>query len=468
MTTTDVLDTSHQDTADTGETQAQRLAAARERFAPLFASIAEGVRERDASRELPYQQIRDLVAAGFGALRVPVQYGGAGLDSHGFYELLVDLAAADSNIAQALRGHFAFVEDQLAARPGPVRDEWLARIADGQIAGNAWTEVGAVALGGVDTTVTPGADGEEWTVSGTKYYSTGSIFADWLDVFSRRADTGDNVIAYVATDQSGVTRSDDWTGFGQRTTGSGTTVLDSAVVRPEHVVPVPERFGFQTALYQQVLLATLAGIARSAADDVAQALLRRTRGYSHGAGVTNQDPQLLQVVGEVDAAAEAARAVVAQVSATLQAAADAAVTRWEPVSADALPDAAGSGERATSSATGETPERALRVGGPGAEAAAAANDVAERASARGQVVLSQLIPAAVTRLFDALGASATDAGADLDRHWRNARTVSSHNPWVYKARILGEQAVHGTAPDPLWGVGNVTVPDAQEGSQEQG
>jgi alkylation response protein AidB-like acyl-CoA dehydrogenase len=43
-----------------------------------------------------------------------------------------------------------------------------------------------------------------------------------------------------------------------------------------------------------------------------------------------------------------------------------------------------------------------------------------------------------TGLFDVLGASATSSARDLDRHWRNARTVASHNPARYKARALGE------------------------------
>jgi alkylation response protein AidB-like acyl-CoA dehydrogenase len=71
-------------------------------------------------------------------------------------------------------------------------------------------------------------------------------------------------------------------------------------------------------------------------------------------------------------------------------------------------------------------------------------------------VLSRSVPAAVTRLFDALGASATDTGRDLDRHWRNARTAASHNPWVYKARIVGDRAVNGVPPLRLWAVGRAS------------
>src|SRR5690606_38397356 len=78
---------------------------------------------------------------------------------------------------------------------------------------------------------------------------------------------------------------------------------------------------------------------------------------------------------------------------------------------------------------------------------------AEFASARAQVVLSQTVPAAATRLFDTLGASAISATHALDRHWRNARAVASHNPWLFKARQLGDLAVNGTVPDFVWSIG---------------
>ena len=42
----------------------------------------------------------------------------------------------------------------------------------------------------------------------------------------------------------------------------------------------------------------------------------------------------------------------------------------------------------------------------------------------------------------------------LDRHWRNARTAASHNPWIYKARIVGDWAVNGTEPLYVWQIGN--------------
>jgi len=434
-----------------GATPAE-LAAVRERLAPVLERLAAGTIERDAARELPLAGVAELAAAGFGALRVPRSHGGAGLNLEQLFDVLVDVAAADPNAAQALRGHLAFVEDRLVARPGPARDAWLARFVAGELVGNAWTDAPAETVGGRTTTLRRADSGEGWALDGTKYYSTGSLFAQWIDVYAASPGHGEDVIALVRTDVGGVERFDDWDGFGQRGTGTGTTIFTGAPVRDEDVVPGSDRFGYQTAFYQQVLLATLAGIVRTAADEGASALRERVRGYSHGAAAgPAADPQLLQAIGEVDAAAFAARAVVRQAAASLDAAAAAHLARWGGRHAPRAGGRAEDGDTAPATAgTGTGPgvvgHRDVR------EAVAAANDAAELATGRGQVVLSVSVPAAAARLFDALGASGTSTSRSLDRHWRNARTVASHNPWVYKARDAGDALVNGKAPTRLWSV----------------
>mgnify|MGYP002041560537 FL=1 len=97
------------------------------------------------------------------------------------------------------------------------------------------------------------------------------------------------------------------------------------------------------------------------------------------------------------------------------------------------------------------------LGTPETEAAVIA---AELRSAQAQIVLTDLVPRAASRLFDTLGASAVRSGTALDRHWRNARTVSSHNPWIFKARQLGDHAVNGRTPESVWSVGQAKVLEA--------
>lgn len=394
-------------------TDYERLAS---RFRPIFQRIAHGALERERTRALPYEQIVWLKEAGFGAIRVPVEYGGAGASLPQLVQLLIELAEADSNLPQALRGHFAFVEDRLNAPPSAPRDKWFERFLAGDIVGNAWTEVGGVKIGDVITRVS--RQGDQWVVNGTKYYSTGSIFADWIDVYAQRDDNGADVIAAVNTHQSGVQQSDNWDGFGQRTTGSGTSLFDNAVVDEENIIDFSTRFKYQTAFYQLVLIAVIVGTGRCALRDISHEVRQRTRVYSHGnAPRVSEDVQVQQVVGQIAARVYAAEAT--------------ALRAAEPA------------QRAYETRFGDD-----------VEADEAANVAAEIESAKAQIAVSELILQATTDLFNALGASGVSENKRLDRHWRNARTAASHNPLIYKERIVGDWQINGKNPPFVWQIGD--------------
>ena len=386
-----------------------------ERFRPIFARIAAGALEREQSRSLPFEQVKWLKEAGFGAVRVPIQYGGAGASLSQLFELLIELAEADSNLPQALRGHFAFVEDRLNAQADAPQDTWFKRFVEGDLVGNAWTEIGSVKIGQVGTRVS--RLGDHWVVNGTKYYSTGSIFADWIDLYAQRDDNGADVIAAVRVQQPGITQSDDWDGFGQRTTGSGTSVFENAVVEPENLLDFATRFKYQTAFYQLVLLAVQTGAGRAAVHDITEEVRKRTRIFSTGnASHVSQDVQVQQVVGKASAQVYAAHATTLRAAAALQVAYE---SRF---------------------AHDEVAERK-------------ANIAAELESAQAQVVIADLVLRATSDLFNALSASATSTGKALDRHWRNARTAASHNPLIYKERIIGDWEINGSEPPYVWQIG---------------
>lgn len=384
-------------------------------FRPLFARIAAGAAEREHTRTLLHDAIQMLKTAGLGTVRLPREKGGWGASLPQLFQLLTELAEADANLPQALRAHFAFVEDRLNQPDSPQRDRWFRRFLDGELVGSGWTETGNVRIGDVLTRVTPGEQG--WTLQGEKFYSTGALYADWIDVFARRSDNQRDVIVLVSTHQPAVTREDDWDGFGQRLTGSGTTRFADAQVEPDHVYDFTTRFRYQTAFYQHVLLATLAGIGRAIARDGAAGVAARERIYSHSnAGASRQDAQVLQVIGEITSHAFAVEATVLRATHSLQSA-------YESHLSD--------------------DDGALQ----------AINDRAEAEAGQAQVIASELVPRAATALFNALGASDTRAGKALDRHWRNARTVASHNPVIYKARDIGDWKVNGKAPTGIWQIG---------------
>ena len=391
----------------------QALAAT---FRPIFERIAAGAVERERGRVLPHEPISWLKKAGFGALRIPRDKGGWGASLPQLFGLLSELAEADSNLPQALRGHFAFVEDRLNQPDSDERDRWFGRFVEGDLVGNGWTEIGPVALGDVNTRATPLERG--WSLSGEKFYSTGTLFADWIDVFARRNDTQGDVIALVSTHQPSVQREDDWDGFGQRLTGSGTTRFNEAFVEQAHLFDFADRFRYQTAFYQHVLLASLAGIGRAVARDATQGVRARSRMYSHGnASVSRQDAQVLQVVGEISSLAFAVEATLLRATHSLQEAYEAHTSDDETL----------------------LTER---------------NVLAEAEAGQAQVIASELVPRAATLLFNALGASDTRLSKALDRHWRNARTLASHNPVIYKARDVGNWRVNGVPPTGVWQIGN--------------
>ena len=63
-------------------------------FRPIFQRIASGAVEREQQRKLPYEPIQWLKESGFGAVRVPLEYGGGGASLPQLFQLLIELAEA--------------------------------------------------------------------------------------------------------------------------------------------------------------------------------------------------------------------------------------------------------------------------------------------------------------------------------------------------------------------------------------
>jgi alkylation response protein AidB-like acyl-CoA dehydrogenase len=236
------------------------------RFRPAFRRIRADAVEREARRRLPLDEVAWLKELRFGGLRVPAEAGGIGATLPELFNLLIELSEADSNLTQALRGHFGFAEDIVNSASAERRGLWLPRLARGDIVGNAWTEVGGGTVAGFSTRVSQRA-GSLW-LNGAKYYTTGSYLADWIDV-GASDEAGNGIGVTVARDAPGVRVVDDWDGFGQILTVSGSATFADVQVEPGHVVPDEGRPKYFPAFFQLVHLATLAGIARAAAADVA-------------------------------------------------------------------------------------------------------------------------------------------------------------------------------------------------------
>jgi alkylation response protein AidB-like acyl-CoA dehydrogenase len=376
----------------------------------LLADIAAGTRAREQEDRPPYDVIDLVRDTRLGALRLPVEEGGAGASFREFFAMLIDLAEADPNVAHILRAHFWFVELRLLSTDQRERSRWLGKVAEGTIFGNAASEVGGRTVGTYELDTHLTHDGDRFRLNGTKYYSTGSLFSDWIAVYASTED-GQLASAIVPADRVGVTLEEDWDGIGQRMTGTGTTRLVDVSVAPEEVILFPggeERPpSYVGAFLQLYLTAVIAGITRSVTDDAVKLVRERPRTYSHAAAAqASADPQLQQVVGQIASHSFAAEALVLLAAESLDLAGASVI--------DGVPDAALARQASVS-------------------------------AAKAKVVVDEIAPRIATALFDVGGASATRRSHDLDRHWRNVRTLSSHNPTVYKARAIGDLAVNETA-----------------------
>jgi alkylation response protein AidB-like acyl-CoA dehydrogenase len=361
--------------------------------------------ERD--RELQYDAVRRLRRSGVLGLRVPAPHGGPGGSARDVLGAVIQIARGSSNVAQALRAHFGFAERLLSNRATEdERRQWFPIINSGVVFGNAITDANGKAPSSADTTVLADADGV-LRLNGYKFYSTGTLFADVIAVSAIDAQ-GRDLQAIVPTDRDGVELFDDWDGFGQRMTASGGTRFTDVMVHPTEVTTVSDgaHLGHSTGFLQLYLAAVAAGIARAVADDAVTYVRERARPAAHSIAATAAgDPFVLEAVGDVAADAAAAETLVL-------AAADGIDALVETGSQD--------------------------------DAAALADLAIDIAKA--QLVAERLTLAAAQRLFDTGGASATSRTLNLDRHWRNARTVASHNPLAYKAHATGNYLVNGTWP----------------------
>jgi alkylation response protein AidB-like acyl-CoA dehydrogenase len=370
-------------------------------FAEFLARVSAGAVAREADRHLLYDEVAELQALGFGALRFPADQGGGGLTVEELFSRLIDLSAADSSLGHLYRGHIAFVEGLLFDERESGRDisAWIERIVAGDLVGNAQSERQETAT--ITTRLDRGADAI--SVTGTKYYTTGSIYADWIHLAALDGD--DRVAVTVSVHDGGVAITDDWDGFGQLLTGSGTTVFDGAPVDPANIAtaPLAPAALCQTgSILQLSLLAVVAGIAQAALVDTVSFVRPRRRTFGFAGETLPRDDSLVHaVVGELGSVAHTARALVLDAARQL--------------------DAVAAGTRDAHSVLLDV----FRV----------------------QQVLPPLVLGVLGRLFEVGGASAVSRTIALDRHWRNVRTIASHNPAVQRAAALGQFELNGTMPE---------------------
>lgn len=377
----------------------EALGVAREQAA----AIAQGAAERDRERRLPYAELDALSASGLLAITVPAAHGGADVSARTLAHVIRLLAAGDPNVAQIPQSHFVYL-NVLKAQGTPAQQAFLfGEVLAGKRLGNAQSERGTKTVQDIRTRLRTVADG--YVLDGLKHYATGALFADWIPVLAK-GDDDQLWVAYVPADAPGVEVVDDWDGLGQRTTASGSVKLDGVAVPADRVVPHHLTFeGPQLHGAQAQLLHTAidVGIADAALADAVAFVQERTRPWFE-ADVERaaDDPLLIQRFGELTVTVRAAGAL-------LDVAADAVDVGLADLTDDSTADAS--------------------------IAVATAKVAADRAAIE-----------LTNALFEVSGTSSALASLGLDRHWRNARTHTLHDPVRWKLQHIGRFAVNGTAP----------------------
>jgi alkylation response protein AidB-like acyl-CoA dehydrogenase len=376
----------------------------------LLNQISEGASERERERILPFETIDLIRQARLGALRLSTEAGGAGNSIRELFETVIRLGEADANVAHILRNHFSVVE-RLVRRPKDDQHrQWQKAVASGAIIGLAATELETPKVGDVrpNTTLTP--DGDGYLLNGTKYYSTGTLYSDYVLVRTANP-SGANAATLIPVKREGVDLIDDWHGLGQRLTATGTTHFRNVRVKRQEVVFDAPDIGYgipyANTFAQLFLTAINAGIARAILRDATALVRSRKRTFYYAPNeIPTDDPLLQQTVGQIASGAFAAETVVLAAADALDAATD-AFDAGDPNAVDAAHKAA-------------------------------------LLSAKAKIIADEFAIRGGSLLFDVGGASATKKVTNFDRHWRNARTLSSHNPTTYKARSIGQYEIYGT------------------------
>lgn len=379
---------------------AEALEAARD----IAAAFLEGAAARDRERKLPWDEVERFTTSGLGGITVPREFGGADVSFATLAEVFAVLSAADPALGQIPQSHVGVLALVREIGTPEQRSRIFGDVLAGHRIGNAGPERNRTGITDMTTRLTSTPDGLRLT--GRRYYSTGAIFAHWIPTRSLD-DEGRPVQAWVRRDAPGVTVIDDWASFGQRTTASGTVVFAAAPVEPGDVIPVhafADRPGLAGPVSQLVHAAIDLGIARAAFADALAFVRDRSRPWmDSGVERAVDDPTLRREVGRLAAALHAAEAVVAETAETLDAVAA------EPVTAE-------------SSAR------------------------ASVAVAEAKVLTGEAAVGIAEALFDVAGSSATRAAHGLDRHWRNARVHTLHDPVRWKLHLLGNYRLNGVAP----------------------
>jgi len=361
-----------------------------------------GAPERDRERIYPRALLEQFTQLGLGSISVPRRFGGGGLSYRTLVEVFRLISASDPSLGQIPQNHFGLIQFILGEGTAAQQQKLLQAVVSGKRLGNGGPEKNSRHTRDVQAQLTTTPEGMQLT--GEKFYSTGALFADIL--VTTALHDGQPVMAFIPLPADGVNIIDDWSGMGQRTTASGTVRLERAAVDPDFVIPLPsaEKPTLRGAVSQLIQAAIDAGIAQGALDDALEFVRSSSRPWVDANVERNaDDPYILADIGRISTELSAANALLARAAGVLDAIDPLAITA----------------------------ENSARASIAVAEAKVLTTEIALRAS---------------EKLLEWGGSRATLLQHGLDRHWRNARTHTLHDPVRWKTHAIGNYYLNATQP----------------------
>jgi alkylation response protein AidB-like acyl-CoA dehydrogenase len=372
----------------------------------LAATFAVTAAERDRQGGTPKAERDALRASGLLSLSIPVEYGGLGASWRETLDTVRTLGRADSSLGHVFGFHHLMLATvRLFGTPA----QWGAWFE--QTARHQW--FWGNALNPLDERAVSRSQHDWREFSGQKSFCSGALDSEMLIASARDAGDGKLLIAAIPTARSGITVAHDWDNIGQRQTDSGTVTLEKVRVENHEILsdpgPLSTPFSCLRPLLAQLILTNIyLSIGESAFNDARHYTLHEARPW-HTANVstTGEDPYILGQYGEFWVGLESARVLTERAAERFDAA-------WQ---------------RAAALNEAERGEVALAV-------------------ATAKVAATEIGLSICTRMFDVAGARATHGALRLDRHWRNLRTHTLHDPLAYKLREIGEWALKQQYPTP--------------------
>ncbi len=370
----------------------------------LAAEFAQEAAVRDRERRLPVAELDRFSQSGLWGITVPREFGGAGVSYRTLGHVIAIISAADPSLGQLPQNHLVIVEHIALDGNESQKKYFFDLVLRGVRFGNAFCERNSRTVADFQTRFHQ--EDTEYVVNGTKFFSTGALLAHWVPIVTVNAE-GLPHLALVERGTPGLTVIDDWSSFGQRTTASGTVHIENVRLPAEHLVPIYQAFGRPTVagpVSQFIQAAVDAGIARGTIEETISYVRAHARPWIDDVGATSatQDAYTLQQVGDLKLRLHAAEALLDRSAELIQA----------------------GHENATEESV-----------------AAASIAVAEA-----KILTTEIALQAANKLFELSGTRSTLEEHNLDRHWRNARTHTLHDPVRWKFRHVGNYYLNNVNP----------------------